>query len=477
MIHAISKSEKRYFKLRCLRDSANYVELFDAIAAQHTYDEKAIKRKFASKHFVKQLHVTKNYLSALILKTLRSFHEQVSPDARLRDCLCNTEILYQKELFGLCDRELNRAERLASKYELTAGMIEVQNWKRKLRQTLHPFDYHSFNQTLEEQKKAIDTLTNIHQYWTLAISMSSQQTTKANNPNIEILRNPQNARTLEAKVLHYNMAYFADLLNNQMESAKNKLSTLVNILEQSPDRLRNEHGLYTSTINNLLSFLTFNREYEEAFKLIEKTKSIYDTWQITSENKILLKQILRTYNIELELYRQRKDIWDPIKAINKTEQFVTMSQTKMPKEYLISFWFQFASIHFMRRDFDAALHWINLLLNYGSKGTRNDLIIQAHFLNLMVHFEQQNLFVLRYFVDSTKRHLKKKQDPNPYETLILRFFTKIIRIPHSEYQEAFVELRNHLFPSGLKSLIPESDQDYIDYKGWLDWRIEKKKQE
>jgi hypothetical protein len=206
-------------------------------------------------------------------------------------------------------------------------------------------------------------------------------------------------------------------------------------------------------------------------ELIRKAKLVYETWHVTSENRTLLKQILRTYNIELEISRDTKAFKENADFIESTEAFVKANVNKIPKEYLLSFWFQLASIHFMRRDISHSLQWTNRLLNSRSKDIRTDLQIQARMLNLMIHLEQKNLMVLRYYVDSARRYMKKVKQVQPFEEVLLKFFIKIGRIPLLEYKEAFAGLKHQLFPENGESLVPEDVTGYIDYREWIDGKL------
>ena len=143
----------------------------------------------------------------------------------------------------------------------------------------------------------------------------------------------------------------------------------------------------------------------------------------------------------------------------------------MPKSYLLSFWFQLANIHFMQRNFDHALSWINEILNTRDKSIRADLQIHARMMNLMIHLEQQNMFVLRYFVDSTRRFLKKQRAVAEHESILLKFFSSIAQAPVMEYRDRFRSLSERLFPQSGESLVPKS-LDYLDYKAWIDDYLE-----
>lgn len=477
LIHSLSRSEKRYFKLFCGREASggNYLKLFDEIDRQAVYKEAAIKKKFAKEKFVTQLHVTKHYLRNLILKSLRNFHSGISKDAELKDLLRNVEILFNKELFGLCETELKRAESIALKYELISGYVEVKSWMRKLEQAQEPHHYAKFRELLLEQKEKIKLLQNTNAYWQLAVEMSSNGFRENNGQlNTALLHDSGEAKTTEAKALFYNITYLKALQNYKEKEAEETLLALINLLEKQPERLKEEPGPYVSAINNLLSFLAYQRRYKDSLELVSKAKTIYKSFTITTENRVLLKQILRTYNIELEIYRSSKMYVEKAGFISSTEAFVNEHVNRMPKEYLISFWFQLANIHFMKKDFSKSLHWVNLLLNTGFKNVRQDLQLQARMLNLMIHLEQQNLFVLRYYVDSTRRYMKKIQEGMLYQELILKFFVKIGNLPLPEYRNAFEALQKQLFPDQGEALVPAGALDYIDYQEWIEGKLKGK---
>ena len=103
LIKSLSKSEKGYLKTS-LGEKAinkNYMMLFDVINKQSEYDENEIRKIFKNEKFVKQLHVTKIYLTELILKSLRSYHSNKSVSSKLINLLNDIELLFEKELYDL----------------------------------------------------------------------------------------------------------------------------------------------------------------------------------------------------------------------------------------------------------------------------------------------------------------------------------------------------------------------------------------
>src|SRR5690606_32219766 len=99
---------------------------------QAQYDEKAVKKHFAGEKFVRQLHVTKIYLSKLILKSLRNYHQKISVDAEIKDLLREVEILFRKDLLDACHYTLEKAYKLTTLHEKIHYFSEICMWKRKL---------------------------------------------------------------------------------------------------------------------------------------------------------------------------------------------------------------------------------------------------------------------------------------------------------------------------------------------------------
>ena len=106
LIKALTKQEKRYFKLHASRHvigkENKYVKLFDAIDQQKEYNEERIKKKFNHAPITRQLHVAKNYLYHLLLDSLRSYHESKSED-KFFTLLRNAQLLFNKGLYCKAD--------------------------------------------------------------------------------------------------------------------------------------------------------------------------------------------------------------------------------------------------------------------------------------------------------------------------------------------------------------------------------------
>lgn len=458
LIKALSPSEKRYFRQSLSgRGDKNYLRLLNVLDKMEVFDEATLKNAFKGERFAKQLHVTKIYLHDAILKSLRSFHAQSSSSIIIKDLLKNIEILFNKELYQLCAKEIKKAERVATKIEDDIALLEVLNWKRKVAQSLAP-QTGDVREIIAAQKAHLEQIRRIHKAWELLLGMSTDG-----------VPDPKEAMSLNEAVLLYHCKYHLEIQNGRNDQAKKHLDNLIKHLESNPDRIKEDPGMYFSTINNLLSFLVFTKQYNEALSLLTRAKTLYDAAR-AKQNANTFRQVLRMYNIELEIYRDIERLEKGIALINDIQNLIRQHSNNVPREYLISLWFQFAYLFFLQRDFKSSLRWINDILNSSFAHLRPDLHIQTHLLNLVVHFELRNFFVMRYFVDGTKRFIKKNRALRDYHKHILAFFSKVSSTPESRYPDLFGKLHADIV---LTNQIPQHDLDYINWNKWISSKLKK----
>ncbi len=467
LVQSLSKSEKRYVRLSAtsMKEDSNYLKLFNFLEQQEISDDQAIRNHFKSKAFDGQLHVTKNYLRKLILKSLRSFYMEKSNGAKVRAGLSNIEILFNRELYELCEDEIKRTERIARKHDLIYPLIEVLDWKRRLLQNREPQNYTVMNDLIADQKSAIELANTNTKYYELVVDLSRRVTgQEVKIRNLELIQTDLPPENLDARVLYYNALYFWRIFKNEKQPAL-PLVTLIDYFETNAHFIRQDPRLFASSVNNLISYYIFNKEYKNALVLVKRTKHHYTQLAVARDNVTLLKQMLRTSSLELEIYRDTLSAVDHQEEIEDITTLVEGHKENVPRDYLMAFWFQLANIYFVLIDYQKALYWVNPLLDQ-SPNRQLPLLLHARFLNLMIHFELRNLFVLRYFVESTRRFVKKTSKLEAYQRILLRFFRVIGRVPSESYQEEF-QLLNAKLRSG-KSTIPPDALGYIDYYRWIE---------
>ncbi len=456
LIKSLSKSEKRHFRLFSAVNGGNnnYLKLFDVIASQQNYDEQSIKKKFKCETFINQLTTTKNYLKNLILKFLRLYYAELSKEGIIKDTLRNAEILYQKGLYQMSRFEAEKAHKLAQEYELFTSQYEALVWKKRILQAESPQQIEELNKISSLQKKVVGQLSEFTNIWSMNVQLKEL--------GDEALKVEQD-EPLQHKMFKRLFMFQQLVRKRRPDDAVTYLKETILEYDEKPHRKKEDAETYLILLNNELALYVYQKKYELAVPLIHRIKEFI--FQLKNYSAPIFKTLLRTLNIELEIYRESKNLDKGLASIREIDVLISNSMFPVPESYQVSFWFQFANLYFMSKNYHQALNWVNILLNKRGKSEREDLITYAHWINLMIHFELKNFFVLRYFVESTRRYLNKKKKINAYEVLVLKLFGKIASVPVNELSSFFKSYQDK-FQSEEYS-IPKEVLDYVDFYSWL----------
>lgn len=136
LIHSLTPSEKRYFKLYAQRQvqgrNANYLKLFEAINNQENYDEDELLKRFRKETFVKQFSVAKNYLFSMLLKSLQEYNEENFIEWKIRNLFLQVKILASKGLDTDAARLIKKTKELAMQYEYYHVIMDVLHIEKYL---------------------------------------------------------------------------------------------------------------------------------------------------------------------------------------------------------------------------------------------------------------------------------------------------------------------------------------------------------
>lgn len=455
LIKSLSKSEKRYFRLLTTGgEEVEFLLLFEAMDEQREYDEVAIKKQFQGKAFVRQLTTMKNYLRHKILYALRSYHAHLSVATELYDMLKNVEILFHKGLYTLCESELHRAEKKAERFQQYTALFHVLDWKRKVHHALHPRDFTTVKPLVERQREALGTTVEY-----LELLMAN-----FNPPPLPFSHKP--SPSLYNYTLQELLTYQHCLRERKQKKAKTVLEKLLKKWEQHPELQVEYYTSYLSVSSNYIATLIFEGALEQALQQLEKVKAF--SLAIKPASALLVKEILRMFNSEVEIYRDMKNFRKAETLMPCIEKYVRSHWSIVPANYWLSFRFQFAHIHFLGKQYAKALHWINDILNDKSKSHEGNLLTYTLWLNLLVHFELGNAIAMEYYIEAMRKYLKKRKNIAPYEKLLLRFLSKTVGVQgQKERSEAFravaAQLREQHLPSDVAG--------YIDFPAWAEEKV------
>lgn len=473
LIKSLTKSEKRHFKLfaNTFSTKNNYLKLFDEIDAQNVYDESVIKKKFAKEPFTNQLHVTKNYLTKQILKSLGIFSTYHSRESELRNILRNIEILFRRELYHHCKSEIARAEKIAEKFELFTLHIDILGWKRKLILAAGGAikGFPNLNDLIQKEKELIEKKATLNQYWIHVSQISQVFDGKASWDDImssPFVKDIKLAGSARSRILFHHIHYSFNITNQNPTEALIHINKLILLLELNPHRIVEDPSSYIISLNNKIGLLLDLKQHGSIPPLLNKIRTIPEKYNLSKRASSTVRLLIRTYNVELELYRDTKQFEKGKQLIPEVESFIRTNDRLVSPVYRQMLYYQFSYILFKLNDFSDSLKWTNEIINSKFKEERGDILIYARLLNIMIHYELGNIYVLRYAVESARRYLKKQRVFTHFLKKLLKYFSALSTQPIHKHKGVFVKMKSGLFED-VDDREKKNILDYIDFDEWI----------
>ncbi len=478
LIHSLSPSEKRYFKIyaeqHIIGKKNNYMLLFDAIARQKEYDEAAIKRKFRKEKFIRQLTFTKNALTHKIMKALRSFQEgskNRSESAGLKDLVHNLEILYQKELLNQFKKELKRSKKIAYQAEDFLILLRLLVWEKKyvIEQSAKK-TRQKLKKVIEEENKVLQLHTNQTTYYNLSkqilTSLRSKVSDKKKKELLELedliqhplLQSEEQASTFMSKTYYHDTLGLYHWKMGNLSKAFSHYEQLVDLWESSPQSEKQDNMLYRQSLGNYLNVChAMGQDKMGLFPFILK--------KIKSLPKGNLETQIKTFQLtvhhELLYYLNTGKFEEGAKVIEIIEAELRTLEQQLPTSELLSIYYNICIIYFFSEDFTKTLLWLNEILSHPRTDVRKDIQQFAKILQFIIHYELDNEEILENLYRSVYRSLKKEEQLHEFEEMVLSYIKQLLVINPFD-KKALNECYNE-FGEAISSM--QAKPDYVHILG------------
>jgi len=459
LIKSLSGPEKRYFKLfvqRGTETTNKYLRLFDAIDAQETFDENALKQLIYDQKVLnsRKYSELKAYLYELILKALQAYDEKSSVDYQLKSLLLSVRSLYKRSLFEDCRSLLRKARKIATRYEEFATLLEIQDWEKRIAYAQTDIDFlaTAIDEIEVEESTELDYLQEIVGMRTLFFKLlchlrtdaalhRAQERQELETTLQELLQQEKQYRKhpfAKLQIVYYRTISLYFYAKGNFEEFFRCGLHVTRIFEDKPELLQEDPSEYISTLSNVVVSCILLHRYKEAYSYLEKIKNVRPA---TLDDRLKIHRQYYTSKFRLSINTGNfaeglRDLEEHFEEIKKFD--ATLFEGS-------SFYFQYFYIYFGAERFEDALHYLNLWLNMPKSRERQDLQAIARILNLIIHYEIGNTLLLESIIRSTYRYLKNRNSLFAAEKRILSFIQKAARIHDAaELQEALRNLRAEL---------------------------------
>ncbi len=486
LIHSLTKTEKRYFKLFSSRhtigEENNYIVLFDYIDKQNEYDEDVLFKHFKGEAFLNRFSITKKRLYNHILTALHNFHMESNIQAKLIRMIHGADILTHKTLYAQASKILHSAEKLAEKHELHNILIDIRKKTKILSERDNYLNIS--HEDIDEIRKKDEELhllsMNEDLLWNIKSRLLHQMTLQGqvrSKENENIFRPiyaeyqkivvPEN-QSLEAKYLSTQIEsayHFAMQDYNQSYSA---LKTNL-LLFEGNDQLKVLHPeRYFSLLTNLVYTANHLGYFKESDLFLGNLYDFKKYVDDLPDSDLKIKLFTTLSSIELSFSTQRGDFTKALSFVPRVEDELRIYTPKISSTRTAFLNFKIASIYLSNGENSKALKATRRILNDTSLDKKEDIVSFAYLLELFIHIELEDYDYLPYACKTTIRFLKKRNRLYPFEEALTDFIKRLLQTKNKF--DAMEQWENLLVK--LKKLSEQPYQasalEYFDFISWAE---------
>lgn len=458
LITSLTVAEKSYFKryaskLSDENSSTNYIQLFDAIAAQNEYDEAKLKKKFAKEKFVKQFSVAKNYLYKTIIKALRNFYEDANPQLQVKHLLLELSVLMDKGIYEQAYKVIRKGIQLSETYELFNDESEFLSKELYLLMNHYrPADKgRTADDVVTAQKQLNKRIENLLEYETLyqaqhrlitgnyQLRNETQQEAADKIFNHPLVQHEEYALSQQAKYYyHYIRTLHFSIFDKRKEflTSSEKLTELCRASKRYAELdLRS----YMNALNLLLEAAFFNADWALMKAALDELQQL----PVSSERDKTAQFVYHS-RFALVYYDQVKDSRAKSKLIDDAWTTIRKLEKKIPYHIRISLLVTYSSALMEMGEYAKALDWINLFRNKKKdEEARYDVQSILLTLQLIAHYELGNTLLVKNIVPNIARAIRNIGQQSQFEKVVLAFFNKLTSakaITEKVFEETLKEL-------------------------------------
>lgn len=444
LIHCLSKTEKRYFRLysEIHGGDKKYQHLFDLLDGMDAVDEEKLISGIAVHIAEKDLHVARNYLLNLILRSMRSYREGKSVESKLHNLIEDIHFFDEKGLGKSRDKFLRKAIKLSQSEERASYRIEL----------LSNLNTHSINQLnsklLEHQQELIgqmslaaDTLRQEIRMREIYSEVFILRRSIPSSDKAELKKRVQES-TAEVHKLDEKVGFLSrkaelqamSILMNEQNILGNPVKGLeynkrgLDIWEANQELTHIERQNYLAALSNYIGGCFHKKDWEEMKTAIEKYRKV-------PINEANLFDRCHRFEVILfyeQLYYMNIGELEQALALGpEIAQGMETFESYLQPSRFFAFCYNLAILHFAADDYEGADDWL-LRIDLHKRGEhRMDIQRFARLFRLVVQYELGNREYVISQHSAVYKWLHAKAELNPFERILLKGMQKMASAPNS----------------------------------------------
>jgi tetratricopeptide (TPR) repeat protein len=488
LIHAMTKAEKRHFKLYAGRSGKltglRFVHVFDVLEKQKTYNEDLLLKKVSGLR-KSQLSNVKKHLYDQLLISLRMLEHQ-DPEIQIREQVDFARILYKKGLYLQSLKILERARLDAGVKNNHTLLLEILEYEKliELRHITRSLGNRA-NELTRQCEDARIRVERTGRLSDLALNMYGFFLEHGPARNPEDFKNvttyfkqhlpdfPVSELGFAELIFYYQSHVWYYLIVQDFIQCYRNAHAWVGLFEKYPAFLKLDPDLYMKGLHNELTSLFYCGDLNR-FKSALKTLGnfIKRNEKVFSENSKITAFLYYETNM-INAFFMEGNFTEGARYAPKLEARIIHFSEQSDTHRILIFWYKIACLYFGSSDYKRCIRFLNKIIETNTPQLREDLHVFARLLNLISHYELGNDDLLEYQLRSTYRFLLKVKDLGSVHQAILHFLKKSGSLDRKNMAHSFLDLKTQLQELSNEAFHKRASM-YLDIISWLESKIEGK---
>ncbi len=485
LIQAMSKAEKRNFKLYVSRSAANqdakFLALFDALEAPGDYDEAKILKRTGIKK--EQLPNIKSYLYRQILISIRLLNVQHVGVMEVREAVDFAQILYDKGMFRQALAILDKAKSTALHYENFTLALEIVEFEKRI-EVLHMT--RSANDRAEQLSAQAERLArriaNINELSNLSVllyglnlQLGYVRSERDRKLTTAFFYDKLNAYKEQSMGFHerlylYQARMWYYYIHHDFSMCYRYAKRWVGLFDQNPSMRSPYYDHYIRAVSRLLDVLFMIRKRDEMAELIEKFEAELPTITPMSDNVIVMsKHALLLGKINIHLLEG--NFAEGVKLAPEAVEFLAKYGRYVDPHHQMLIYYKIACMHFGNGDYKQCKIYLQRIINNPDPQFRRDLQVFARILHLIASYDAGDDYSLDYQIKSVYSFVVKMNDMHAVQHEIISFLKRIPHTYASDFKGELTRLYEHLKPFENHPY-ERRPFFYLDIISWLESKIQ-----
>jgi len=461
LLHSLSQAEKRYVKIFASRHAgdkqSNAMLLFDAVLKQEAFDEERLKKQLQGTPIAKHLASEKTGLYKLVLKSMRMFHAEKSVDRQLKELMTDVRFLFEKRLYDLSIKELEKTKKLAYQYERYLVLLEVLFLERDIDIAKQTKDLQSHAEAIHTEIR--DILFHLDKYSKLSrlgdqVFIASRSRYHVSDEQLlaplkKLTQDPLFSTPPQADnfSLYYQYLFIRGMYHlntGEYEQAYLYYRRQAEHWESFPDFIQEESQRYKKSLTNYLNCCLGLGRFEEFPGILEKIRSV----PCRSEDEEA-EEFQNAYYMELIYCMNVNNFEKAEEMLPEIERGLSKYKEKVSTARRLAFCHNIAVMLFLQHKSKEALSWVKRIVNEAKSSSRQDIQHFARLFQLVLHYELGRTTLFEHELRSTQRYLKQNNGYFAFEATVLQLLRRLPDADNSEKRALFLEFIERL--NALKS--------------------------